>query len=83
MLKNRQDRLSTYNGRTFVTNFYVGQRPIYEEAIRLFKEQFGGDGLYIKEEAFDSVGFSYKSMNSLHDRYKGRDLADFWNIFFN
>lgn len=79
----RMKGLYIYNGHDFITNFDVEQRPIYEKAIRMFKEQFGDDGLYIKDDALDITGRNYKSMNSLHYKYKNRSLSDFWNIFYS
>lgn len=81
MFDNELDRLYAYNGRDFVGNFNVEQRPIYEKAIKMFEEQSDDDSLYIKDDAFDILGRNHKNMNSLHHKHKGRDLSDFWNIF--
>ena len=79
----RMKRLYVHNGSDFITNFDAKQRPIYEKAIRMFKEQFNDDGLYIKDDAFDVSGHNNKNKNSLHYKHKGRGLRDFWDIFYS
>ena len=71
---------------TLITNFEKERYPIYEEALRLFKEHNpeAADNLIIEKAQYLNRGlFSTTSdYYSLHrkDPHKQTDLSEFWNI---
>lgn len=59
-----------------LTNFDKNKRGRYEEAIRIY----GGDNLYIRDEAYCRDGRLGKDMNALMFKYC-EELGEFWRIF--
>jgi hypothetical protein len=54
--------------------------PIYEDAMKDYLKLSGDDRLYIEKNAYCRSGKLLHNYYSLHTKYRGKDLSDFWRI---
>lgn len=70
-----------FEEESLITNFKSSDLPKYVEALTEYEFRYPdrANQIYIKEDAFDSMGKKIPDTMSLHS-YES-DLSDFWNIF--
>ncbi len=72
--------IADYYEDNTLTNFTKEERPIYEKALKIYKEKTGKNNISIRDTAYDGWGNLLSDHNALVTS-DFENKTDFWRIF--